>query len=139
MYEISNYYKGSRQVSLLLLSVSQSTLRSILTENVVGLILIRKQRSFTGKIKPCKINFLQTTDSILTAGSVMAKHDRISPSSSGRSHFCFCSSVPYRTSTSMLPVSGAEQLNGYGNRSQTQSIFIDINEPRLFSKGICLS
>jgi len=29
-----------------------------------------------------------------TSGSVMAKHERISPSSKGRSHCCFCASVP---------------------------------------------
>ena len=54
-----------------------------------------------------------------TAGSVMAKHDLISPSSSGSSHLAFCSSVPYLTRTSMFPVSGAEQLKGseaYGER-----------------------
>ena len=46
-----------------------------------------------------------------TCGSVIPKQDLISPLSNGTSHFCFCSSVPYLTSTSMLPVSGAEQLN----------------------------
>ena len=46
-----------------------------------------------------------------TSGSVIAKHDLISPSSSGRSHSSFCSAVPYFSSTSILPVSGAEQLN----------------------------
>ena len=40
----------------------------------------------------------------------MPKHERISPSSSGVSHRSFCSGVPTRSSTSMLPVSGAEQL-----------------------------
>mmetsp|Transcript_37885 Transcript_37885/g.93111 ORF Transcript_37885/g.93111 Transcript_37885/m.93111 type:complete len:319 (-) Transcript_37885:246-1202(-) len=46
-----------------------------------------------------------------TSGSVMAKHERISPLRRGVSHRSFCSSVPYLSSTSMLPVSGAEQLN----------------------------
>src|SRR5712664_2617992 len=45
-----------------------------------------------------------------TAGSVIAKHDRISPASSGLSQGSFCSGVQYRASTSILPVSGAEQL-----------------------------
>ena len=40
----------------------------------------------------------------------MAKPERISPSSSGSSHCSFCSGVPTRSSTSMFPVSGAEQL-----------------------------
>src|SRR3984957_4048087 len=46
-----------------------------------------------------------------TAGSVIRKAERISPSISGRSHFFLCSLEPYRMNTSMLPVSGAEQLN----------------------------
>ena len=45
-----------------------------------------------------------------TSGSVMAKAERISPASSGSSHCFFCSGVPTRSSTSMLPVSGALQL-----------------------------
>ena len=43
-------------------------------------------------------------------GSVMPKQERISPFSNGSSHFSFCSSVPTRSSTSMLPVSGALQF-----------------------------
>src|ERR1700737_389324 len=46
-----------------------------------------------------------------TAGSVIRNAERISPSISGRSHFFLCSLLPYRMNTSMLPVSGAEQLN----------------------------
>src|SRR5258707_14613119 len=49
-----------------------------------------------------------------TAGSVIAKHDRISPASSGVSQRSFCSGGPYRASTSILPVSGAEQLKTSG-------------------------
>ena len=45
-----------------------------------------------------------------TSGSDIEKHERISPSSSGRSQRCFCSGVPKRCSSSMLPVSGALQL-----------------------------
>ena len=45
-----------------------------------------------------------------TAGSVMANAERISPSSSGASQRSFCSGEPNWCSTSMLPVSGAEQL-----------------------------
>ncbi len=45
-----------------------------------------------------------------TAGSVMAKHERISPASSGCSQRSFCSAVPNMVRISMLPVSGAEQL-----------------------------
>ena len=46
-----------------------------------------------------------------TSGSVMANAERIWPSSNGRSHMSFCSCVPNIVSTSMLPVSGAEQLH----------------------------
>ncbi len=46
-----------------------------------------------------------------TAGSVIANAERISPSSSGRSQMSCCSGVPNIVSTSMLPVSGAEQLH----------------------------
>ena len=49
-----------------------------------------------------------------TSGSVMAKAERIWASSRGRSHCCFCSSVPNMCSTSMLPVSGALQLSAAG-------------------------
>ncbi len=43
-----------------------------------------------------------------TSGSVIAKHDRISPDSNGASHTAFRSSEqPHCTSTSMFPVSGA--------------------------------
>ena len=49
-----------------------------------------------------------------TSGSVIANAERIVPSRSGVSHCFFCSSVPYRSSTSMLPVSGNEQLKTSG-------------------------
>lgn len=48
---------------------------------------------------------------IHTSGSVMPKQDLILPSSRGSSHCLFCDSVPYFINTSMLPVSGALQLN----------------------------
>ena len=44
-------------------------------------------------------------------GSVMPKQERISPLSSGFNHFSFCAGVPTFSSTSMLPVSGAEQFS----------------------------
>ena len=49
-----------------------------------------------------------------TSGSVIENAERISPSSSGSSHLRFCSSVPNSESSSMLPVSGAEQLIASG-------------------------
>src|SRR3954463_9135080 len=45
-----------------------------------------------------------------TLGSVIRNAERIFPSSSGSHHCCTCSGVPYLSSVSMLPVSGAEQL-----------------------------
>jgi hypothetical protein len=51
---------------------------------------------------------------LATSGSVMAKHDLISPSSRGRSHRSFWASVANMLSNSMLPVSGAEQLMASG-------------------------
>ena len=49
-----------------------------------------------------------------TSGSVIENAERISPSSSGSSQRSFCSSVPNSDSSSMLPVSGAEQLIASG-------------------------
>src|SRR2546427_87089 len=49
-----------------------------------------------------------------TSGSDIAKQDLIRPATSGSSHRCFCSAVPYIASTPMLPVSGAEQLKTSG-------------------------
>src|SRR5690606_2448472 len=49
-----------------------------------------------------------------TAGSVMEKHERILPSSRGLSHCSCCSALPLRAMVSMLPVSGALQLNTSG-------------------------
>ena len=46
-----------------------------------------------------------------TAGSVIAKAERISPLSKGFSHLSCCSSFAYFANTSIFPVSGAEQLN----------------------------
>ena len=45
-----------------------------------------------------------------TSGSVIAKHERIVPSSSGTSHCSRCAGVANRCRISMLPVSGALQL-----------------------------
>ena len=46
-----------------------------------------------------------------TSGSVIANPERISPASNGSSHWRFWNSLAYMCRTSMLPVSGAEQLN----------------------------
>ena len=49
-----------------------------------------------------------------TSGSVMAKHERISPFSSGTSHRSFCSGVPNSDRISMFPVSGAAEFTDSG-------------------------
>ncbi len=51
-----------------------------------------------------------------TPGSVIVNAERICPSRRGSSHSAFCASVPYLSSTSMFPVSGAWQLKTYGAR-----------------------
>ena len=51
---------------------------------------------------------------LATSGSVIAKHERISPSSSGSSQSRCCSGVPNSARISMLPVSGAAQLKASG-------------------------
>src|SRR5215213_2340062 len=48
------------------------------------------------------------------SGSVIEKHERISPSSSGWSQRSCCSSVPCSARISILPVSGAAQLKTIG-------------------------
>jgi hypothetical protein len=52
-----------------------------------------------------------------TSGSVIENADRVRPSSSGASQRSCCAGVPNRDSNSMLPVSGAEQLNTSGARN----------------------
>lgn len=49
-----------------------------------------------------------------TSGSVIAKAERISPASRGRSHRSRCSGEPNWASSSMFPVSGAAQLSAVG-------------------------
>ena len=65
-------------------------------------------------VKVFNCNFVSETQVVmrqLTAGSVIAKQERIDPSRSGRSQRRFWSSLPYLTRISMLAVSGAAQLN----------------------------
>ena len=59
---------------------------------------------------------------LATAGSVIPNAERIRPSSNGSSHSRFCSSVPRRWSSSMLPVSGASQLSASGASSRLQPV-----------------
>src|ERR1700736_6326165 len=68
-----------------------------------------------------RVSMLVASDEA-TSGSVIAKAERISPASNGSSQRSRCSTVPYRTRTSMLPVSGAEQLNTSGAQGERPMI-----------------
>mmetsp|Transcript_24364 Transcript_24364/g.58358 ORF Transcript_24364/g.58358 Transcript_24364/m.58358 type:complete len:404 (+) Transcript_24364:413-1624(+) len=57
-----------------------------------------------------------------TVGSVMAKQERMRPSSSGSSQRRRCSALAYRASTSMLPVSGLVQLHAIAANSAWQLV-----------------
>ena len=69
-------------------------------------------RPFRTYSSPCRSmrSWMFVASDDATAGSVIEKHDRISPSSSGCSHCSCCSGVPNWLRISMLPVSGAEQF-----------------------------
>ena len=49
-----------------------------------------------------------------TSGSVIAKHERTTPSQSGRRYFSFCASVAQWSSVCMLPSSGAWAFSANG-------------------------
>ena len=66
----------------------------------------------------CAVAAMLVASEDATAGSVMQKALRISARSSGSSHCALCSSVPYLSSTSMLPVSGALELKTSGARNE---------------------
>jgi len=69
--------------------------------------------TYSSPSRSIRISMLRASE-LATAGSVIAKAERMSPSSSGRSHRSWCSSVPKRVRTPMFPVSGAEQLIASG-------------------------
>src|SRR5207248_1887143 len=56
-------------------------------------------------------NWMLVASELATSGSVIANAERIWPLSRGSSHVFFCSSVPNCARISILPVSGAAQLN----------------------------
>src|SRR5436190_17834731 len=72
-----------------------------------------------------------------TSGSVIRKAERIFPSSSGSAHCFRCSGEPYLSSVSMLPVSGAEQLNTSGAHSTRPMISQSGAYSRLVSAPPC--
>ncbi len=76
---------------------------------------LRPLRTYSSPSRTIDIAMLVASDDA-TSGSVMAKAERMSPLRSGSSHCSFCSSVPKRWSTSMLPVSGAAQFIAAGAR-----------------------
>src|SRR5262252_6162390 len=67
------------------------------------------------------VSMLVASDEAVS-GSVIEKPERISPARSGLSQRSFCASVPYRTRTSILPVSGAAQLNASGANGERPMI-----------------
>ena len=71
---------------------------------------LRPLRTYSSPTRSIRNSMLVASE-LATAGSVIANAERISPSSSGASHRSFCSGVPNSVRTSMLPVSGAEQLH----------------------------
>ena len=71
---------------------------------------LRPFRTYSSPSRSIRSSMLVASE-LATAGSVIANAERISPSSSGASQRSFCSRVPNRASTSMFPVSGAEQLH----------------------------
>src|SRR5579859_261006 len=72
-----------------------------------------------------------------TAGSVIRNAERIFPSRIGSHHVFTCSGVPYLRSVSMLPVSGAEQLNTSGAHSTRPMISQSGAYSRLVSVPPC--
>ena len=69
-------------------------------------------------VDDCAVAAMLVASEEATSGSVMQKALRISARSSGSSHCSFCASVPYFSSTSMLPVSGALELKTRGARNE---------------------
>ncbi len=92
------------------LSTSSSPLRHITISNSVGGRPGRTMRPLRPTGRPQRTRAAEAADEA-TSGSDMANADRISPSSRGRNQRWFCSGVANRCSNSILPVSGALQLN----------------------------
>src|SRR5260370_41252473 len=62
---------------------------------------------------PCRtiLASLFIASDVATPGPVIAKHDRIAPTSRDFRQRSSCSPEPYEATTSILPVAGAEQLD----------------------------
>ena len=71
---------------------------------------LRPLMTYSSPSRSMRVSILVASEDA-TAGSVIKKAERILPSSSGSIYSFLCRSLPYRSSTSILPVSGAEQLN----------------------------
>ena len=82
---------------------------------------LRPLRTYSSPSRSIRVEMLVASEEA-TAGSVMAKAERISAFSSGSSHCFFCTSVPNMCSTSMLPVSGAAQLSAAGARCMERPV-----------------
>ena len=77
--------------------------------------------TYSSPSRTIRVSMLVASE-LATAGSVIANAERNSPFISGSSHSFFCSSVPTRWISSMLPVSGAAQLVASGASSRHQPI-----------------
>src|SRR5690349_23676033 len=77
------------------------------------MLLLHHLRPFNTYSSPSRVmvSCILVASDDATCGSVIAYVERISPASNGRNHWSCCSREPKRASTSMLPRSGAEQLN----------------------------
>ena len=76
---------------------------------------LRPLRTYSSPSRTIEVSMLVASDDA-TSGSVIANAERMLPSSSGVSQRSCCSGLPNIASTSMLPVSGAEQLSAGGAR-----------------------
>src|SRR5256885_11473466 len=70
---------------------------------------LRPLMTYSSPSRTIEVSMFVASDEA-TSGSVIVKADRILPSSKRSSQCRFCSDVPYRFSTSMMPVSGVEQM-----------------------------
>ena len=80
---------------------------------------LRPLMTYSSPSRTIRVSMLVASE-LATPGSVIANAERNRPSISGSSHCSFCSSVPTRWISSMLPVSGAAQLVASGASSRHQ-------------------
>src|SRR3954452_5615084 len=107
--------------------------RSRMAPEVHHFLPLRTYSSPSRSIDSCTL----VASELATSGSVMPNALRISPSSRGRSQRSFWSSVPKSVSTSMLPVSGALQLQASEAMCERPMISASGAYSTFFSPGPC--